>query len=288
MSARRADPAKTASRGDRATSARRDGGARTPRRPGRAAWRAAALVGALATASGCRLLVELVETEETVADVDGGVDGPGADPTCGTWTVAPAGLDACDLPAPGPTLALGAGVWTFDTNSGALTDPDADASFPTSALLTPAGGPEVRVVSVASFALATGAELRVRGRRPLVVAAWSVAELDGHLDATSRLDAPAAGADPDACATAAARPGADHVEGGGGGGGGGAAEIGAPGGTGNDGAAAAGAGGGAAAPPTTPRGAAQGRPAATRWPAPAAPAAARWWWRPATSSSSAA
>ncbi|MBE7448657.1 MAG: hypothetical protein HS111_07165 [Kofleriaceae bacterium] len=178
-------------------------------------------------------------------------------------------------------------VWTFDTNSGALTDPDADASFPTSALLTPAGGPEVRVVSVASFALATGAELRVRGRRPLVVAAWSVAELDGH----PRRDQPARRAGgrrrPDACATAAARPGADHVEGGGGGGGGGAAHRRAGRhrqrwrGRGRRGWRRGGASDHAA------RGC-PARPAATRWLAAAAPAAARWWRRPATSSSSAA
>jgi hypothetical protein len=216
------------------------------------ARRLAAALALLATSTGCRVLVELVESGDA-ADA-GGPDALVVDPDCGAWTFAPASLDACDLPAPGPALVLGPGVWSFDSNSGALTDPAEDASFPTSALVTPPEGPEVRVVSVERFELAAGATLRVHGKRPLVIVAWTIAEIEGDLDATSRLGRPAAGADPEPCAATAATAGAEHVEGAGGGGGGGFAEAGAAGGTGNDGVAAGGGGGMAAAAAVAPRG----------------------------------
>lgn len=205
--------------------------------PLRAALAVAAL---LAGTSGCRVLVELVESDEAPRP-----DGLAGDASCDAWSFAPAGLDPCTLAVPTAAMSLGDGVWTFDTNSGALTDPAQDATFPTSVLVVPAGGVEVRAVSVDHFVMTAGAVLRVSGKRPLVIVSWSSAEIAGVVDATSRPGEPAGGADPDACADVLASPGEDDAEGGGGGGGGGFGTSGAPGGSGNDGLGSAGGGGAA-------------------------------------------
>lgn len=213
------------------------------------AARAAAIAIALVAAGGCRAVVELVESDPAAE-----VDAAGPDPGCQPWSFAPATLDPCALPAPGPALTLTAGTWGYDTNSGALTDPAQDVTFPPSALVMPAGGPELRAVSIARFDVGPGAVLRVSGKRPLVVVAWSDAAIAGAVDVTSRSGAPAAGADPDACAATAAAGGTANPEGAGGGGGGGLGAAGAAGGAGVDGAAGGGDGGGSAATPVGVRG----------------------------------
>ncbi|MBL8625717.1 MAG: hypothetical protein JNK64_30675, partial [Myxococcales bacterium] len=216
-------------------------------RRARAGW--AGLAIALVAAGGCRAVVELVESDPAAAP-----DAAGPDPACVPWSFQPATIDACALPAPGPALALTAGTWRYDTNSGALTDPDQDVTFPTSALVTPAAGPELRFVSIARFEVGAGAILQISGKRPLVVAAWSDAVIAGAIDASSRIGAPAAGADPDACGATAAARGTANPEGAGGGGGGGLGAAGAAGGAGVDGAAAGGDGGARAAAPVGVRG----------------------------------
>jgi hypothetical protein len=215
------------------------------------------LVALLATQSGCRVLVELVESDSAQENA---ADAARPPPSCDDWTLTLVSVDACALPAPGGPLILAPGRWTLDTNSGALTDPAADASFPVSTLVTPLDGDEVRVLSVDRFELQEGAELWVHGKRPLVVVAWSSAEIAGVLDVTSRLTEPAAGADPDVCADTPPTAGTDHVEGAGGGGGGGSGGAGAAGGAGNDGAAAGGAGGEAASLASVLRGGCGGAP----------------------------
>lgn len=209
------------------------------------AGRALALVAVAATSGGCRVLVELVETDP---DETAGVDARPIDPTCDEWPLAPAILDPCVLPAPGPALVLGDGLWVYDTNSGALTDPAQDVTFPVSALTMPAEGPEVRAMSIERFELVPASRLRVVGKRPLVLVVWSTARVAGTVDATSRIGAPSAGADPEACALAPPQIGTSDLEGSGGGGGGGLGASGASGGDGNDGLASGGAGGLAADP----------------------------------------
>jgi hypothetical protein len=205
----------------------------------RCALRALAAAVLLVSSGGCRLLVELAESDPAHggAEVDAGPIEPG----CAAWSFAPAALDPCALPLPGPSLVLGDGAWLYDTTLGALTDAVGDVTFPASALVTPADGVEVRALLVDGFELAPGAVLRVVGRRPLVLVAWSSARVAGTLDATSHAGEPAAGADPDHCTAAPAVAGTADGEGGGGGGGG----AGADGGDGNGGAASGGAGGGA-------------------------------------------
>jgi hypothetical protein len=214
------------------------------------------LLAALVLATGCRGLVELVEREPSV---DESVDATPS-PTCDAWSFTPVGIDPCAVPAPEGALVLTAGTWSYDTNSGALTDPAQNASFPPGALVDAPDGTELRVLSVASLRVDAGAVLVLRGKRPLLALAWSRADVLGTIDATSRLDGAGAGADPDACDALGATRGSDDAEGAGGGGGGGLGLTGAAGGTGNDGLTAAGMAGPATPPPIGFRGGCGGAP----------------------------
>lgn len=219
-----------------------------------------ALVVGLCCGSGCRVLVELIEDDEA-ADVDGGANAADADPTrvdadvdCASWSYQPAHFDPCALPAPTAGLSLGPGLWTYDTNSGALTDPRFDASFPPSVLVTPADGPEVRIVSASFVDVQSGAILRATGQRPLVIVSWSDLAVAGEIDLSSTLASSGAGANPTACPELALQHGADSPEGAGGGGGGGFGSIGGAGGPGDGGVTAAGAAGAAVPVPDALRG----------------------------------
>lgn len=204
------------------------------------AIRATLAIIAVAFSSGCRVLAELLEADPSDATAPDALPG---DPRCDAWSFAPTTFDPCELPAPSASLDLSDGEWILDTNSGALTGPDANATFPVSALITPHDGVEVRALSVDRLAIATAATLYVRGKRPLILVSWSDAELLGVVDVTSRPGMPAAGANPDVCAGMVAGNGGDDLEGAGGGGGGGFGTRGAPGGSGNNGLVSAGGAG---------------------------------------------
>jgi hypothetical protein len=204
--------------------------------------------------SGCRVVTELVESD---TDTEGNPDAatspdatptPGADARpntdCTPWAFEPDHVSPCDAPAPTGNLSLTAGEWIYDTNSGALLDPNSNASFPTSTLLQPQVGPELRALVADAVDIPDGAILRVIGKRPLIVIAWSTIDVAGTINLTSSTEIAAAGADHDGCATAAATPGGDNVDGAGGGGGGGYGSAGADGGHGLDGAGTAGTAGG--------------------------------------------
>ncbi len=195
-----------------------------------------------ALCGGCRVLAELVEADPSDATAP---DASSNVPICDAWSHTPQTFDPCAIPEPSAPLELSDGTWMFDTNSGALTGPDDNATFPTSALITPSGGVEVRAVSVERLVVSPTATLYVRGKRPLILVSWSDADLRGVIDVTSRPGMPAAGANPEGCAGAAAGPGSNDLEGAGGGGGGGFGTSGAIGGTGRDGLAGAGRAGGA-------------------------------------------
>jgi len=214
----------------------------------------AAAAAAAGLGAGCQLIVELVETDTSQSaqpdaadhDVDGAdhdVDGAlpvDADVECTTWPYTPEHFDPCAIPPPSGELVLTPGLWFYDTNSGALTDPNSDATFPASSLQAQAEGPEVRVLSADTIIVESGAALFASGKRPLILVSWSTIEVDGTIDVTSRNPFAGAGSDPTSCL--AASRGEDNSEGAGGGGGGGFGEAGADGGTGLDGAAAAGTG----------------------------------------------
>jgi hypothetical protein len=219
--------------------------------------RASSAIVLCAVGSGCSLVAALVESDVPGPDAGTRVDAdlrPDADPVCATWAFAPAHVDPCAIPAPTGGLVLGAGAWTFDTNTGVLVDPQAAATSPTSALVTPVDGPEARVLSVDALVVAAGATLQVSGTRPLIILAWSTASIDGRVSVASNGGGPGAGADPVGCTAVAAQPGGADPEGAGGGGGGGFGDAGASGGTGDNALTTGGRGGAAAPSPIALRG----------------------------------
>lgn len=214
----------------------------------------------VALGSGCRALVEVFETDPgTNADGGPGKDGSVAtiDAGCGEWSHKPTPFDPCSVAAPNGDLVLGDGDWSYDTNSGALTDPDFDATFPPSVLLPQPDGPQIRVVSVNKFTLENGANLRVVGARPLVIAAWDDVQISGYIDVGSHdnNNDPGAGASPDsACANGEGVDGESDSEGSAGGGGGAFAGNGGMGGNGHGGEAIAGTPGAKVPAPMAVRG----------------------------------
>ncbi len=211
-----------------------------------------AVAGAFLASSGCRVLVEIVESNPAADGGAGGADANNADANmdwgdsgmdCHGWSFSPAHFDPCDLPVPTEDLVLRPGVWSYDTNSGALTDPEVNASFPASVLLAQDGGPQVRIVSVLSLTIEDGAVLRATGKRPLVIVSWSDMTVAGTIDVSSTVDHVAAGANPTNCDDPMTLAGADDANGSSGGGGGGLGGDGGDGGDGNGGAAVGGSGG---------------------------------------------
>lgn len=225
---------------------------------------ATAALCALLSLTGCRVLAELVESDEgSAAGPDSGSQptfdarpGPDADTDCSTWSTSPVHVDPCVAPPPTTPLILASGVWTFDTNSGALTDPNSDATFPPSALIQEVGGVEVRVLSVSFLEIQAGAELRAHGKRPLLILAWSTAQVLGRISVSSGSGFPGAGSNPGLCAPPGT--GTGDGEGASGGGGGGFGGDGGGGGSGDGGMHPATAGGLGVGTPTVLRGGCSG------------------------------
>jgi len=171
-------------------------------------------------------------------------DGPVADGgrfDCTQWTTTPQHFAPCDIPQPTGALELASGIYTYDTDTGVLTDPANGTSTPTNQTI--ASG---MLISVDNFTIATGASLRVVGTAPLIVASWTAIEVRGDIDAGSVALEAGAGANPTTeCALHAPTPGTPN---GGGGGGGGGASFQGPGGDGGDGDGGANGTGGVAAP----------------------------------------
>jgi hypothetical protein len=186
--------------------------------------------------SGCRLVVELIETDSSESPAPEAGD----DSVCAPWSYAPETFDPCAVPRSAGPLELTNGNWLYDTTSGVLTDPSQNTTMPTSALISAQGGIEARALSVDAFSIANSATLRIRGKQPLIIVSWSTADVSGLIDLTSHPSDAAAGSNPDACAPAAAGTGTDNTEGAGGGGGGGFGTNGGAGGNGDDGGAAGG------------------------------------------------
>jgi hypothetical protein len=140
-------------------------------------------------------------------------------------------FDACNITPPSNGLVLdGGGIYSLDTDSGLLEDPDGDAIA--HAFLRFNGH---YLISVDSFTIASGNRLRVTGNDPLIIASWSTIDISGAIDASSsRLTDDGAGADPVGCGllNSDGGDGEDDTSGGGGGGGGGAQGAGGDGGNG--------------------------------------------------------
>jgi hypothetical protein len=148
---------------------------------------------------------------------------------CTQWA-APNHFAPCDIPQPAGALDLStAGVYTYDTGSGTLTDPAGGTSTPTNQPI--ASG---MLISVDKLTIASGTTLRVIGIVPLVVASWTDIEIDGAIDAGSTAEAAGAGSNPTECAAHAPTAGTAAGGGGGGGGGGGFQAAGGNGGDGSN------------------------------------------------------
>lgn len=202
----------------------------------------------LAMTSACRLTAHLIEDDTDLVDagltpVDARPELEfDANPDCQAWPVPPTQIDVCKAPA-GDGLTLTPGQWFFDTNSGALTDPNSDASFPQSTLVTDSRGIELRIVSLEHFTVDAGATLRAEGKRPLVLVSWTLATIAGVIDVSSNAGDPGAGSTAGGCVSAS--DGADEASGAGGGAGGALGGAGGDGGDGNNVATTAAGGTGA-------------------------------------------
>lgn len=201
-------------------------------------------------------------------DSDGGsglVDADRADGTeeldCRSWTPAPAHFDPCKLAAPTGTLSLDQpGTWIYDTTNGVLIDPAGETSSPANGTSAQPAGPAFRYLSIVRLVVPVGAELRVTGTSPLIVAAWEAIQIDGTIAAgtDTALGIEGPGASNFTCSGAAGagqtHPGNDPDDGGAGGGGGGFQTVGAAGGDGGGSLPNGGRGGAALiAPPSVIR-----------------------------------
>lgn len=167
--------------------------------------------------------------------------------TCTDWTPAPRHFDPCMIPLPKdqPLVLDMPGVYTYDTTTGMLADPNA-APIEVESGTVAAG----HVLSVSSLTIAAGTTLRVTGDAPLIIAAWADMTIAGAIDAGSKPGSLGPGANPTECATHAATRGGNSGDGGGGSGGGGFRGAGGNGGDGDQsGPAPNGIGGAAVAQP---------------------------------------
>jgi len=159
---------------------------------------------------------------------DAPVDAPGT-MLC-PWPYAPAYVDPC-AGAPGSVVDLDLslnGTYTYDSGGSILLPP----SGPAIPLTTtqPGGAGTLRIVWVHVLRVQTGTTLRLIGGAPVVVVATSQIEIDGTVDASSRLANNGAGSNPASCMATVAANGATCTHGGSAGGGGGFGTIGGNGG----------------------------------------------------------
>ena len=82
----------------------------------------------------------------------------------------------CDIPQPGAAIEVTTGVVVYNTDLGTLS-----GSATPPSMLIPTG----RVISIDKLTIRAGASLRVVGTLPLIIASWSIATIDGRLDASS-------------------------------------------------------------------------------------------------------
>jgi hypothetical protein len=169
-------------------------------------------------ASGCRGILGI---EQPLDVVDAAID---VVPACAMWR--PHGFDPCALGVALPALHLGPGQYVYDTtlDGGKLTDGAGQLVAQSRVTVMQPDGSTAAVLSLDALGLDAGATLRVIGPRPLLIAAWSTAVIDGAIDAGSHTGVPALGADANVVCSAgtAGLDGANATMNGGSGGGGGA------------------------------------------------------------------
>jgi hypothetical protein len=197
------------------------------------------------------------------------IDDDAVAPIC-PWPFEPTDVDPCaaNSPTPSGALELGAGAYTYDTETGELRDPTTTTTTPTSTVEE-----GVRTIWVTRFAVPQDSSLRATGALPLRIVASSTIDVAGKIDVasywTNRTSfATGAGANPASCPAdppGAGRKCLQHAGSGGGGAGfGGAGGAGGPIATSRNCDGVAGLAGGAGglalgAPPAALRGGCAGR-----------------------------
>jgi hypothetical protein len=176
---------------------------------------------------------------DAVDPIDGGDDLDGTT-ACITWPAL--NVDPCDPLLPEPdTLNLASGQFTYNTDTGVLTEGGVDTT-PASAVLSQTDGPDVRVLNTVSFNIDSVGTLAVSGSRPLIIVVHGNASIAGTIDVSARVrgldnsSTPGPGGnDPTECADGTKAPGGPSTNVSAGGGGGGGGGYGADGGDGTDG-----------------------------------------------------
>jgi hypothetical protein len=98
---------------------------------------------------------------------------------------------SCDIPAAAPAPLIVNS--TIDTTDGTVTVGTTPQSLPGSMLVTQAGGPQVRVVSVSGFRVPPGITVNVVGQYGLVVVVRGDVVIDGTINASANHTTAAAG-----------------------------------------------------------------------------------------------
>ncbi len=174
----------------------------------------ATLVAALALCGACNFDeggVDFAGNDGGIVVPDAAAGGPDAAPTgpdagCpgAPLTTPISNIDPCEIPAPlGPLVLDDDGNWSFDTDTGELTDGSQTVQVASAVVAQTSGGPMVRVVSVSSLtvgatSLATYTLFAFRGSRPVVIVSFGDITVDGALfaGATGARPGPGGGSGP--------------------------------------------------------------------------------------------
>jgi len=136
----------------------------------------------------------------------------------GAFTYTPSNFDPVGITHTAtPTLACG--VTVFDSTTLTFTNWCSDQPMPSITTRTQASGPDVVVLGFASLTLSDGATLQLIGDKPVTLAVYGDATINGTIDASGSTTTPGAGGNW-SCGASAGGNGAGSCGGGGGGGGG--------------------------------------------------------------------
>lgn len=106
-------------------------------------------------------------------------------PLCQQWH--PKHFDPCAIPMPTGDLDLTAALssYNFDTDTGVMKGKANTTISVTTMVVAQTAGPSVMLISARNFHLAANATLNVTGSRPLIIASWGTATIDGDIDVSA-------------------------------------------------------------------------------------------------------
>jgi hypothetical protein len=156
-------------------------------------------------------------TDDGGAGVDAIADA--AIPLCEQWH--PEHFDPCAIPSPTGDLDLGMGQspYNLDTDKAELKGKMNQLVSITTMVLPQQGGPDLLVISANQFNVGQGSSLNVAGSRPVLIAAWDRATVDGDISIAAALGTAGPGAGGAVCSGSTGVSGVTGPPGTGGGGG---------------------------------------------------------------------